>query len=72
LIKQENLCPIARGAAGLRNVAAHADVGELESEDVQYLEVLVRYVLDHIYIIPAVNHKAVATEKARRAAAKKP
>ena len=31
---------MAKGAAGLRNVAAHADVGELEPEEVQYLEAL--------------------------------
>ena len=40
LIKQESLSPIAKGAAGLRNVAAHADIGELEPEEVQYLEAL--------------------------------
>lgn len=33
-------------------------------------EALIRYVLDHLYVIPSINQKAVATELARRQAAK--
>jgi len=37
----------------LRNVAAHADLGGLVPEDIPYLEALVGYILDHLYVIPA-------------------
>jgi hypothetical protein len=66
LAAQENLSSVA-GATGLRTVAAHADVGNLLPEDVPYLEALIRYVLDHLYVIPEVNQKAIAAEQARRA-----
>lgn len=69
LITQEGLAKV-HGATGLRNVAAHADLGGLVPEDIPYLEALIRYVLDHLYVIPAVNQKAVATELARKQAAK--
>jgi hypothetical protein len=58
LVTQNNLS-VVRGAVGLRNVAAHSDLGSLASEDVPYLETLVRYILDHLYVIPAVNRKAL-------------
>jgi len=66
LVTKENLTPVG-GATGLRNVAAHADVGDLLPEDIPYLEALIRYILDHLYVIRAVNQKAIDTEKARRA-----
>ena len=69
LVTQESLAKV-EGATGLRNVAAHADLGGLVPEDIPYLEALIRYVLDHLYVIPAINQKAVATELARRQAAK--
>ena len=65
LITQENLTKVG-GATGLRNVAAHADLGGLLPEDVPYLEALIRYILDHLYVIPCVNQKAIDTERARR------
>jgi hypothetical protein len=67
LVTQENLTAVG-GATGLRNVAAHADLGGLLPEDVPYLEALIKYILDHLYVIPAINQKAVDTERARRAA----
>ena len=69
LVTQEGLAKI-EGATGLRNVAAHADLGGLVPEDIPYLEALMRYVLDHLYVIPAINKKALATEAARKKAAK--
>jgi hypothetical protein len=69
LITQEGLAKV-HGATGLRNVAAHADLGGLVPEDIPYLEALIRYVLEHLYVIPAVNQKTVATELARKQAAK--
>lgn len=69
LVAQEGLTKV-EGATGLRNVAAHADLGGLVPEDIPYLEALIRYVLDHLYVIPAINKKALATEAARRQAAK--
>ena len=47
------------GAVGLRNVAAHSDLGGLTAEDIPYLETLVRYILDHLYVISAVNQRAL-------------
>lgn len=69
LVAQERLAKV-EGATGLRNVAAHADLGGLAPEDIPYLEALIRYILDHLYVIPAINQKAVATEQARRPAGK--
>src|SRR5258708_37402829 len=69
LVAQEGLAKV-EGATGLRNVAAHADLGGLVPEDIPYLEALIRYILDHLYVIPAINQKAVATEQARRPAGK--
>jgi hypothetical protein len=65
LVAKEGLVKI-EGATALRNVAAHADRGSLVPADIPYLEALIRYVLDHLYIIPAINQKAVATQTARR------
>jgi hypothetical protein len=65
LVDQEGLAKV-EGATGLRNVAAHADLGGLVPEDIPYLEALIRYVLDHLYVIPAINQKAVATQTARK------
>ncbi len=65
LVTLANLTAVG-GATGLRNVAAHADLGALQPEDVPFLEALIRYVLDHLYVIPAINQKAIGTEKARR------
>jgi hypothetical protein len=62
LVEKENLAVVS-GATGLRNIAAHSDLGGLLREDVPYIESLVRYILDHLYIIPAVNAKAVATSR---------
>jgi hypothetical protein len=67
LVAQENLTKV-EGATGLRNVAAHADLGGLLREDVPHLEALIRYILDHLYVIPAINQRAIATEQARRPA----
>jgi len=69
LVAKENLAKV-EGATGLRNIAAHADLGGLVPGDIPYLEALIRYVLDHLYVIPAINKKALATETARRQAAK--
>lgn len=69
LVAQESLAKV-EGATGLRNVAAHADLGGLVPGDIPYLEALIRYILDHLYVIPAVNQKAIATEQARRPAGK--
>jgi hypothetical protein len=71
LALQEKLASVG-GAVGLRNVAAHADAGDLLPEDVPYLETLVRYILDHLYLIQSVNEKALDAEKARRKKAAKP
>lgn len=65
LASQQNLAAVG-GATGLRNVAAHADLGGLLPEDVPYIEALIRYILDHLYVIPAVNQRAIDTEQARR------
>ena len=65
LVTQENLTKVG-GAIGLRNIAAHADLGGLLPKDVPYLEALTRYILDHLYVIPAVNQKAIDTEQSRR------
>ena len=65
LTEQETLTTV-QGAIGLRNVAAHADLGDLTADDVPYLEALIRYVLDHLYIIPAINRRAIEAEQARR------
>lgn len=65
LVTQENLTKVG-GAIGLRNVAAHADLGGLLPEDVPYLEALIRYILDHLYVIPATNQKAIDAKQARR------
>ena len=65
LVNQEKLSSV-KGVVGLRNVAAHADAGDLLPEDVPYLEILVKYVLDHLYLISTVNQKALDAEKARR------
>jgi len=65
LVAQEGLATIG-GATGLRNVAAHADRGSLVREDIPYLEALIRYVLDHLYVIPAINKRALATPAARK------
>ena len=51
---------------------AHADIGDLLPEDVPYLETLVRYILDHLYVIRAVNQKALDAEEACRKKATKP
>jgi hypothetical protein len=65
LVAQESLVKV-EGATGLRNIAAHADLGGLVPEDIPYLEALIRYVFDHLYVIPAINQKAVATQTARK------
>jgi hypothetical protein len=65
LVSQENLSAV-EGATGLRNVASHADLGALLPEDVPYLDGLIRCILDHLYVIPAVNQKAIDTQQARR------
>lgn len=65
LVAQEGLAKV-EGVTGLRNIAAHADLGGLVPEDIPYLEALIRYILDHLYVIPAINQRAVATQKARR------
>ena len=65
LVAREGLAKV-EGATGLRNVAAHADLGGLLPEDIPYLETLIRYILDHLYVMVAINGKAVATEQARR------
>lgn len=65
LAKEENLNSVA-GAVGLRNVAAHADLGHLQREDLTYLETLVRYILEHLYLISAVNQKALDVEQTRK------
>jgi hypothetical protein len=57
LVAKDKLSAV-QGAVGLRNIAAHADLGSLVPDDVQYLETLVRYILDHLYVIPEVNRKA--------------
>ena len=57
LVAQNKLKAVS-GAFGLRNIAAHSDLGSLAPEDVPYLETLVRYILDHLYVIPEVNRKA--------------
>ncbi len=62
LAKKEKLTPIG-GAVGLRNIAAHSDLGDLLPEDVPYLEAPVKYILDHLYVIPAVNRRAEATSR---------
>lgn len=71
LAKKENLKSVA-GAVGLRNVAAHADLGQLQREDLPYLETLVTYILEHLYVIPAVNQKAVEVERVRKNETKRP
>jgi hypothetical protein len=55
----QNKLRVVRGAVGLRNIAAHSDLGSLAPEDIPYLETLVRYILDHLYVIPEVNRKAL-------------
>jgi len=65
LASKENLSPVAGGATGLRNSAAHADAGELRPEEVPILEALVRYVLDHLYVIPALDRRATAARQMR-------
>jgi hypothetical protein len=65
LVTQENLSAV-EGATGLRNITSHADLGALLPEDVPYLDALIRYILDHLYVIPAVNLKAIDTQQARR------
>jgi len=65
LIQKEGLVPVG-GIVNLRNVAAHADLGNLLAEDIPLLEALVRYILDHLYIVPAINQKALETNRARR------
>lgn len=69
LVAQEGLAKV-EGATGLRNVAAHADLGGLVPADIPCLEALIRYILDHLYVIPAINQNAVATEQARRPVSK--
>jgi hypothetical protein len=65
LIQKEGLKPVG-GIVNLRNVAAHADLGNLLADDIPLMEALVRYILDHLYIVPAINQKAVETNRARR------
>jgi hypothetical protein len=65
LVARKGLAKV-QGATGLRNVAAHADLGGLLPEDIPYLETLIRYILDHLYVIAAINRKAIAIEQARR------
>jgi hypothetical protein len=60
LTKKENLRPI-EGAVGLRNIAAHSDLGGLLPQDIPYLEALIKYLLDHLYVISAVNQRALAS-----------
>jgi hypothetical protein len=64
LAKNKNLATVG-GATGLRNIAAHADLRGLLPEDIPYLEALVKYILDHLYVVPAINAKAVATARGR-------
>lgn len=65
LITRNKLTAV-EGFVSLRNIATHADAGSLLEEDVPVVEGLLRYILEHLYVIPALNAKAQATALLRR------
>lgn len=65
LVEAKGLSPVG-GIVELRNVGTHADAGSLLEEDVPIMEGLLRYILDHLYVIPAVNARARRNAQARR------
>jgi hypothetical protein len=64
-----NLVSVAESLAKLRNVGAHADLGELTEEEVPVLEDLCRALLEYVYTAPCIAKMAterVAAIQARR------
>lgn len=61
-----NLAEMAQSLRQLRNVGAHADLGELTAEEIPFLDDLCRAILEYVYSAPTLIAKAQATlEKLR-------
>jgi len=67
LVNNHGMQAIQEGVAGLRNVGAHSDAGNLTKADVRLLEALTQYILDHLYLAPKLNADARQAERDRRA-----
>jgi len=65
------LVDVAHGLRHLRNVGAHADLGELTSEEVPILDDLCRAILEYVYTAPHLAQKAQNAVKALEARRKK-
>ena len=48
----QTLVKMAHGLRQLRNVGAHADLGDLTSQEIQLLEAIVRAILEYVYRAP--------------------
>ncbi len=53
-IMPERLAVMAHGIRQLRNIGAHADLGELTAAEVPILESLIRAILEYVYAAPAM------------------
>lgn len=53
------LIGIANGLRQLRNVGAHADLGELTPQEVPIVEDLCRALLDYLYVAPFLTQRAI-------------
>jgi len=53
----KRLIDLAHGLRDLRNIGAHADLGELTSEEVPILEDISRIILEYIYVTPKLMEK---------------
>lgn len=50
----ERLAEMAHGLRKLRNIGAHADLGELTTEEIPILESLIKAILEYVYAAPAM------------------
>ncbi|MCH8046691.1 MAG: DUF4145 domain-containing protein [Planctomycetes bacterium] len=53
-----NLVDVANGLRQLRNIGAHANLGELEDRDIPVLDSLCRAILEYVYSAPHIAQEA--------------
>ena len=54
------LVGVAQSLRQLRNLGAHASIGELTSEEIPLLDDLCKAILEYVYIAPSLAEKAEA------------
>ena len=57
----ENLVEVAHGLRQLRNVGAHASLGELTTEEIPVLDNLTKAIIEYVYSAPLLAKEAVET-----------